>query len=167
MCPRPFWHDASSRNRFSSTGIWAACFFLSIRRSCWLTFAALRIASFPAIHSWEPVVRFQSGSAKANLRGSDPFKLPSSRGFRNAALRPPESQRSARSRRSGVLRRLDEQVVVVSHQHRGVDFPSGHRAGLGASGGKESSVVVMKNRFPPVVARHHAWPSEALREGGW
>jgi len=34
-------------------------FTRSSRRNCWLTFAALRIDSFSAIHSCETVVRFR------------------------------------------------------------------------------------------------------------
>ena len=45
------------------------------RRNCWLTFAALRMDSFFAIHSCETVVRFHSSSARASFRGSDPFRL--------------------------------------------------------------------------------------------
>jgi hypothetical protein len=61
-----------------------------------------------------------------------------------------------------------QESVGLSPKHPGMHLPAGHRADLGESGEKESSdAVVMENRFSPVAARHHAWSSDALRDGGW
>ena len=73
MTLQPLASQASLRNRRISGGSLALAFARSNRRSCWLTFAALRIVSFCAIHSCETVVRFQSSSARASFCGADPF----------------------------------------------------------------------------------------------
>jgi hypothetical protein len=68
------------------------------RRNCWLTFAALRMDSFFAIHSCETVVRFHSSSARASFRGSDPFRL-----GRFIATRPASCRVSAQRVGVGLL----------------------------------------------------------------
>ncbi len=69
--------------------------FTDIRRSCWLTFAALRIDSFLAIQSCDTVVLDQSSLANASFRGSEPFKRTRSAAFRPAARSPWVSHCSA------------------------------------------------------------------------
>jgi hypothetical protein len=65
-------HAALRKVRISGDSLdWV--FTRSNRRSCWLTFAALRIDGFSAIHSCVTAVRFQRSSARASFRRSKRF----------------------------------------------------------------------------------------------
>ena len=65
------------------------------RRTCWLTFAALRIASLSAIQLCLATVRSKIKLAKATLRTSEPGKESSSLADNPAAASPPSRSRRA------------------------------------------------------------------------
>ena len=65
------------------------------RRTCWLTFAALRIASLSAIQLCLATVRSKIKLAKATLRTSEPGKESSSLADNPAAVSPPSRSRRA------------------------------------------------------------------------
>ncbi len=65
------------------------------RRTCWLTFAALHIASLSAIQLCLATVRSKIKLAKATLRASEPGKESSSLADNPAAASPPSKSRRA------------------------------------------------------------------------
>jgi hypothetical protein len=71
--------------------------FVSTRRNCWLTLAALRIARRSANQTCETVVPRHKSRARATLLGSLPGVAASSFSLSPTASKPSRSHRSARS----------------------------------------------------------------------
>jgi hypothetical protein len=87
--------DRLADSRYSLNVVASRGLCVRYRRTCWLTFAALRIASLSAIQLCLATVRSKSKFAKATFRTSEPGKESSSLTDNPAAASPPSRSRHA------------------------------------------------------------------------
>ncbi len=123
---------AAFRKTRKAAGKRRSCFYTSgaVRRSTWLTFAALRRCSFSASHACDAVVCRHNRSARAALRGSVAFRLLSTAGLSPAVTSPARSHCSACCR--PCARRSGARSIA-----RDLNHPQAKYFGIGTDPGKD------------------------------